>query len=503
MPISNPKPNIKLRNKQEIYMRKKIRKCAYARVSTNHEEQESSLAFQTQYYKALIESEKDSEFVGIYADTKSGKTARLRKQFKAMIQAAKREEIDYIITKSISRFARNLVETLKIIRELREIGVGVYFEKENIDTLDYKSDFIISIYSLVAESELKSMGDQVKWAARKRFKNGSVELSPSIYGYTLKDGKLVPVPNEAAIVKEIFEKYAAGMGADSIAKSLNDRGFRTKLTQNLWRSNTILQILDNEKYIGDAILQKTYGKDYKRIKNDGSVPMYYVENNHEPIISKELFEKVQAIRERKKASAKRKPAKISPFSGKIKCAECGRSYKRRMNNRNTPYEKWIWSCRTYVEMGRKYCKGPNIREKDLQQLFVSAYNEAAKFQPHEIKNLDEALKDLLAQERDLIALKVKGYIKQEDYMIQHDELLSQIKETEEELMRQSQSMVKLQERADGYSDRLVACLEEAIIEGYTITFRFKNRAEIKREFNNDVDRRATWIAKKGVISNEQ
>ena len=246
MPISNPKPNIKLRNKQEIYMRKKIRKCAYARVSTNHEEQESSLAFQTQYYKALIESEKDSEFVGIYADTKSGKTARLRKQFKAMIQAAKREEIDYIITKSISRFARNLVETLKIIRELREIGVGVYFEKENIDTLDYKSDFIISIYSLVAESELKSMGDQVKWAARKRFKNGSVELSPSIYGYTLKDGKLVPVPNEAAIVKEIFEKYAAGMGADSIAKSLNDRGFRTKLTQNLWRSNTILQILDNE-----------------------------------------------------------------------------------------------------------------------------------------------------------------------------------------------------------------------------------------------------------------
>ncbi len=134
---------------------------------------------------------------------------------------------------------------------------------------------------------------------------------------------------------------------------------------------------------------------------------------------------------------------------------------------------------------------------------MSAYNEAARFQPHEIKNLDAALKDLLAQERDLIALKVKGYIKQEDYMIQHDELLSQIKETEEELMRQSQSMVKLQERADGYSDRLVACLEEAIFEGYTITFRFKNRAEIKREFNNDVDRRATWIAKKGVISNEQ
>lgn len=479
-------------------MTKKIRKCGYARVSSTAEEQEHSLIFQTQYYKALIESEKDSEFVGIYADTKSGKTARLRKQFKAMIQAARRGEIDYIITKSIARFARNLIETLRLIRELREIGVGIFFEKENIDTLDYKSDFMISIYSLVAECELTSMSEQVKWAARKRYQNGSVELSSNIYGYTLNDGTLVPVPAEAAVVKEMFERYVDGEGCQSIARSLNERGIRTKFSSGLWNSYTIQRMLGNEKYMGDALLQKKIKKDFKLIKNDGSVPQYYVENNHEPIVSRELFEEVQVIRSERKAAAKRSPIKLSPFSGKIKCSECGKGYIRRKNNRNTPYEKWIWSCRTYVTMGRKYCGGYSIREEDFKQLFLSAYNEAANFQPHEVIDLDEAIKDLLAQERELIALKVKGYIKREDYEQQHDALLSQLKDTEDELVRQTQCLVKIQQCAEQYCDRLVASLEAAEIDNYTIIFKFKNGAEIKRAFNNEVDRKAAWAAKSEV-----
>jgi len=470
-------------------MTKKIRKCGYARVSTTAEEQEHSLIFQTQYYKSLIESEKDSEFVGIYADTKSGKTARIRKQFKAMIQAARRGEIDYIITKSISRFARNIIDTLRIIRELREIGVGIYFEKENIDTLDYKSDFMISIYSLVAESELTSMSEQVKWAARKRFQNGSVELSSNIYGYALDGGTLVPVPSEAAVVKEMFLRYAEGEGCQSIARSLNERGIRTKISRGLWHGYTIQRILGNEKYMGDALLQKKIKKDFKLVKNDGSVPQYYVENNHQPIISRELFEEVQVIRSQRKAAVKQSPIKLSPFSGKIKCMECGKGYKRRKNNRNTPYEKWIWSCSTYVMVGRKYCGGYSIREKDLQKLFLSAYNEAANFQPHEVKDLDEAIKDLLAQERELIALKVKRYIKREDYEHQHNELLNQLKDTENELVRQTQCLVKIKQRAEDYSDRLVASLEAAEINNYTITFKFKNGAEIKRTFNNEVNRK--------------
>lgn len=158
-------------------MAKKIRKCAYARVSTLAEEQEHSLAFQTHYYKTLIESENNSIFMGIYADTRSGNTARLRKQFTAMIKSARRGEIDYIYTKSISRFARNLVDTLKIVRELRGIGVGVLFEKEGIDTLDPSGDFMLSIYATIAESEIDSMGENVKWSARSRYRQGSVEIN--------------------------------------------------------------------------------------------------------------------------------------------------------------------------------------------------------------------------------------------------------------------------------------------------------------------------------------
>ena len=477
-------------------MKKKIRKCGYARVSTKAEEQEHSLVFQTHYYKALIESDKDAEFAGIYADTRSGKTARLRKQFHAMIQACRRGEIDYIVTKSIARFARNLVETLKIIRELREINVGIFFEKENIDTLEPKSDFMISIYSLIAEGELTSMGEQVKWAVRRRYAKGSVELNSRMYGYTLKDGKPVIVPDEAEVVKEIFTKYLSGEGLCKIAKALNERGIKRKLSAELWRECDIYGILRNEKCAGDAILQKTYREAFKKKKNNGEVPQYYVENNHEAIISREDFMRVQdMIAERGAAYNGYARYAKHPFSGKIQCNECGKTYLRRKNNRNTPYENWIWSCRTYIKSGRKYCGGHNIREKDFIRLFLPAYNEAADFRPHEVRNLDEALKDLLSQERELIALKARGYIKREDYEAQHGEILQQIRDTEDEFARIMRWSGSVQERAGEYSGRLAAALEIAEISGYTITFKFKNGAEVKRIFNNDTNRKETWAKK--------
>ena len=478
-------------------MAKKTRKCGYCRVSTKAEEQEHSLLFMTQYFKGLIESERDSVFVGIYADTRSGKTARLRKQFKAMIRACKRGEIDYIITKSIARFARNLEETLRIVRELREIGVGVFFQKENIDTLKSSSDFILSIYALAAEKELDSMGEQVKWSARKRFANGSVEL-PHLYGYNVENGKITSlIPHEAAVVREVFELYAGGAGYESIARILNSRGVKRKYSSELWSNECVTRILENEKYMGDAILQKEYHENFKPVKNDGSViKQYYVENNHPPIVTRELWEKVQTIRAERSAAAKRSPIKLSPFTGKIKCAGCGKGYKHRKNNRNSPYEKWIWSCYTYVHMGREYCGGHNIRENDFIRLFLSAYNEAAGFQPHEIQDLDGAIKDLLAQERELIALKAKGYMKREDYETQHAELLTQIRETEDAYTQESRRSGDELQAADEYSDRLAASLEVAEVDGFTITFKFKNGAEVKRVFNNDADRKATWANKK-------
>jgi len=270
--------------------------AAYARVSTKKEEQESSIIYQSAHFQALIEKDKNAVFVSIYADKKSGKNTRQRPQFNEMLKAARRGEIDYIYTKSISRFARNLVETLKIVRELREIGVGVYFDNENIDTLDSTSDFMLSIYSIVAEGELENMSENVKIMARKRFASGSVELS-KIFGYDLKNKKLTPNPAEAAVVREVFERYADGDGHDKIARIMNNRGvFRQ---QGKWTATNVKLILRNEKYTGDAILQKTYTENLKKRKNNGEIPQYYVENNHEAIVSRELYEKVQALREQK------------------------------------------------------------------------------------------------------------------------------------------------------------------------------------------------------------
>ncbi len=482
-------------------MKNKLRKCGYARVSTLAEEQEHSLVNQTEYYRELISKDDNAIFVGIYADRKSGRNTRQRPQFIEMIKAAKRGEIDYIITKSISRFARNLVETLKVIRELREISVGIYFENESIDTLDATSDFIISIYSTIAESELTSMSENVKWAARKRFKNGSVELNSNIYGYTLKEGQLTPEPEEAVVVKEMFERYAKGEGYRKIANRLNDRGIKKKLTDKLWKDADIKRILGNEKYVGDALLQKTYKKDFKQIKNNGEVPQYYVENNHEPIVDRETYEKVQEIMEKKSRQYKQAPAIVSPFSGKIKCKSCDGGYRRKKNNRNTPYEKWIWSCSTYIDSGREHCKGHNIREDDLKEHYLSAYNEAASFESHEMQDLGEAIKDLLAQERELIALRARKYLTKEAYDEQHEELLKQLKEYESEYAMESRRLGDSagHKAAFCYTDRLVRSLELAEIDGYKITFKFKNGAVISRIFNNHTNRKATWAKKLGGV----
>jgi len=256
--------------------------------------------------------------------------------------------------------------------------------------------------------------------------------------------------------------------------------------------------MENEKHKGDALLQKTYQEGFKKKKNYGEVPQYYVENNHEPIVSRELFDTVQALREKRRAAIKQSPIKLSPFSGKIKCTECGRGYMHRKNNRNTPYEKWIWSCCTYIHSGRQYCGGKNIREEDLKAIFLGAYNEAAQFVNREAPavNLSDCLKALLAQERDLIGIKARGYITREAFAEQHSELLRQIKETESVFIKEAQrSDSKKYDAAREYDDGLVANLEVAEIDGYTITFNFRNGAKVKRGFNNDTNRKETWERK--------
>jgi DNA invertase Pin-like site-specific DNA recombinase len=476
------------------------RECLYGRVSTLAEEQEHSLINQVSYFKNLIESNPNSVLVGVYADKRSGKNTRQRPQFMEMVKAVRRGDIDRIYTKSIIRFGRSLYETILYVREFRALKVSIYFDEENIDTSDPNSDFMISVHANIGEMELKNMSENVKWSARKRYANGSVELA-RIYGFDYKDGELTINQAEAAVVLEMFERYADGEGLGVIAKDLNERGIAKKYGAEKWKFTDIKRVLQNEKHIGCAITQKTYMVDYKPVVNCGEVPMKYIENNHQAIVPRELFDKVQTRLEGVIAAMpKRTPYPPSPFTGKIRCLECGKNYLRRKNNRKSPYEKWIWSCSTYIQEGRKHCGGHNIREKDLKMLYLSAYNEAARYvdSTTPTANLTDKLQSLIAQERELLSLRVKGYLTAEAYGEHQAELLSIIRETEAELLKETRRSGRTTFiAATEYDDGLGAYLEGAEIDGFEIKFTFTNGAVVQRTFNNDTDRKATWAAKLG------
>lgn len=364
------------------------------------------------------------------------------------------------------------------------VGVGVLFEKEGIDTLDSSGDFMLSIYATVAESEIDSMGENVKWSARSRYKKGSVEINSNLYGYTLKEGKLVPVPYEARIVKDIFNRYINGEGLERIAKHLNSIGVAKKVSNGLWTSTDIGRMLDNEKYIGDALLQKTYKVGQKTIKNNGELPQYYVENSHDAIVDREVFDKAQKIREKRKASAlkKRTPYPLSPFLSKIKCKECGKGYMRRKNNRNTPYEKWIWSCQTYVKQGRKYCSAHTIREKDLKEIFLSAYNQAASYKSPDSQetNLTESIATLLSQEKSREIMK-----ELDELFIERDELAELhntgiLSQARRKIIAEILGSEKYQTEFDrDIFSNLVEGLR--VYDRENIVFIFKDGAEVKAE----------------------
>jgi len=485
-------------------MTKKSRDCLYGRVSTKAEEQAHSLINQVRYFKDMIENNPNSVLVGVYADKRSGKNTRQRPQFMAMVKAVRRGEIDRIYTKSIIRFGRSVYETILFVREFRALGVSIFFEDDNIDTADANSDFMLYIHSNIGEAELKNMSENVKWSARKRYAKGSVELS-RIYGFDVRKSGLVINPTEAAVVRELFERYDSGAeGLGLIAKSLNERGIKKKYGLEFWRSTDVKRVLRSEKHIGCAITQKTYMVDYKPVINGGELPMKFVENNHEAIVSRELFDRVQArLDEASAAVPERTAYPFSPFTGRIKCAECGKSYLRRINNRNTPYQKWIWSCSNYIQNGRKYCGGHNIREKDLLELFLSAYNEASRFVDNTAPtaNLSEIIQDMILQERELLSLKIKGYITSEMYDERQAELITMIKEAEAALLLEARRSGRTSfEAAEEYDDKLGAYFEGVEIDGFTIKFLFTNGAVVSRTFNNDTDRKSTWDKKLGRVS---
>lgn len=282
----------------------KLKVAAYCRVSTNHEEQESSLEAQASYYEKLIEEHDNWRLVKIYAERASGTQLKKRPEFMKMIKACKQGKIDLILTKSMSRFGRNTLDTLKTLYEFFNLDVKVYFEKENLNNYDKEMRTMMGIYAGFAQEESKNMSDNIKWGIRERMREGKVCLNCSRFlGYDKdENGKLVVVESEAVIVRKIFELYLNGFGVRKIKKYLEENGIKTVTGKDVWSTSTIDRILSNEKYVGDVLMQKSFTEDFltgKRKKNEGELNMYFIENDHEAIISREIFEKVQEHKAKK------------------------------------------------------------------------------------------------------------------------------------------------------------------------------------------------------------
>jgi len=389
----------KLNSSSAVSVVTKRRTCGYARVSTDKEEQESSFENQMNHYTTYIKSREDLEFVGMYSDEGvTGTSMRHRDGFNQMIQDAMDGKIDLIITKSVSRFARNTVDSLTTIRKLKEKGVEVYFEEQNIYTFDSKGELLITIMSSLAQEEAHSISDNTKWGKRKQFADGKVSVAYSRFlGYDKgPDGGMVINPEQAETVKQIYKWYLDGLSAYAVAKKLTEMGIKTASGKDNWAASTVSSILRNEKYKGDALLQKCYTEDFmtkKRVKNDGSVvPQYYVEGNHEAIIDPDTFDAVQLEMQRRKSS-KHRYSGVSFFSSKIKCGQCGAWYGRKVHHSNDKYRKIVYSCNRKFD-GEEICSSPSLSEEQIKECFLSAVNKLISDKENIIENIQILLTEL-------------------------------------------------------------------------------------------------------------
>lgn len=357
----------------------KRRVAAYARVSTDSDEQFTSYEAQIDYYTRYITKRDNWEFVKVYTDEGiTGTSTKHRDGFNLMVKDALDGKIDLIITKSVSRFARNTVDSLTTVRKLKDAGVEVYFEKENIYTFDSKGELLITIMSSLAQEESRSISENVTWGQRKRFADGKVTMPyKNFLGYDKgKDGKPVINEKEAEIVRLIYRLFLQGKTASGICKHLDGLGIPTPTGRKAWNQTTINSILRNEKYKGDALLQKKFTVDFltkKQKVNEGEIPQYYVEDNHPAIIDPLEFDMVQAeIARRQKLGRSYSGASI--FSSKVICGECGSFYGQKIWHSNDPYRKVIWRCNRKFN-GKYVCETPTLDADEIKEKFIIAYNQ--------------------------------------------------------------------------------------------------------------------------------
>ena len=366
-----------------------MRVAAYCRVSTEQEEQQNSYQVQIAYYTDLINRKKEWILAGIFADEGiSGTQTKKRTEFNRMIRMCKNKKIDLIITKSISRFARNTVDCLEYVRQLKDLGIGVIFEKENLNTMTMTSEFMIALYGSFAQAESESISKNVSWGKEKAYREGKVSFQyKHLLGYKKgEDGKPEIVPEEAEIVRMIYKLFLDGYSMRNIKKVLENKGVLTATGKKIWNESLISSILKNEKYVGDALMQKTYTLDcitHKVVKNKGERPMFLVTDHHDPIVDRDTYNQVQ--QELARRSSKRKISdKTTTEQGKYSskyaltelliCGHCGTPY-RRTTWAAKGKKQIVWRCISRLEHGKKYCPdSPTIKEERLHKAIIHAIN---------------------------------------------------------------------------------------------------------------------------------
>ena len=351
---------------------KKKRVCAYARVSTAKDAMLNSLSNQVSHYSDYIQHHDGWAYAGVYADEGISGTLDTRNRFNEMVEDCETGKIDMIITKSISRFARNTVVLLSTLRRLKELDIDVYFEEQNIHSLSADGELMITILAGFAQEEARSVSENMKWRVQANFKKG-LPWSGTILGYRIVDGKYEIVEDEAEIVRLIFSLYLEGLGKEGIARELNKRGYISRF-KNKWSKESVATVLKNKIYTGDLLLQTTYHNNYiekKRTTNKGELPMYLVEEAHEPIIDSKTFNRVQEENKRRalKISDQETKANPSQFTRLVVCGNCGKYYRRKKGQ-----GKIYWMCETYSMKGKNACPAIQIRDDILQRITKEVLN---------------------------------------------------------------------------------------------------------------------------------
>jgi site-specific DNA recombinase len=399
------------RGKKEDEEKAKLRVAAYCRVSTDSDEQATSYEAQIEHYTAYITGHPDWELAGIYADDDiSGTNTKKREEFNRMVDECMAGNIDMVITKSISRFARNTLDCLKYIRQLKEKSIPVYFEKENINSMDSKGEVMLTIMASLAQQESQSLSQNVKLGLQYRYQQGEIQVNCKWFlGYSKDENKrLVIVPEEAEIVKRIYREYLEGASMLKIARGLEADGILNGAGREKWHTSNINQILRNEKYIGDALLQKTYTTDFltkTRVKNHGIVPQYYVENSHEAIIPREIFMQVQEelihrrIVHTSPNGKNRTFSCIHCFSNMIICGGCGEVFRRvHWNNRGK--KSIVWRCVSRLENTGLFCDARTVPESAIEQMLVTAINDTLSGKDAFLTTLQNNIETVLSQGTD-------------------------------------------------------------------------------------------------------